>query len=311
MIIYTDDITYAGQLVPDASHWRSINPGDVAETLRPLVTELFPEVDISYTEVSNNGPWQNLFVTKHAERSQYDVFSGLCERGIPLPDHTLCMADSGRKFHGFKNRSWVSLPGNIHLVAYLEPRQELAHVGVGFIVMAVAAVLQALDGVEGLSGRAAVKWVNDIMIDDAKVCGVLANSQMQGTRVDGAIIGIGLNVESAPEVVPDLFVSRAACLRDFVTAAASCHVGEVFRMLNVALDKMYRCYCDGGYGELIRMYRDRSAIISKTVSIRVDKVGVAPDEIISGRVQKIGDNLELYLENHPEPISTGRLIIKN
>ncbi len=311
MKIYTDDITYVKRLVPNAGGWRPVDPGDVDDTVRPLVDELFLSSDLSYAETLPESPWQYLFATGQAGRSQYDILSGLCERGVTLPDRILCMADSGTGFHGFKNRSWVSLPGNIHLVAYMTPQRELAHVGVGFIVMAVAAVLQTLDELPGLSHRAAVKWVNDILLDNAKICGVLANCQVQGARVDGAIVGIGLNVASSPEAVPDLFVPRTACVNDFFDSAEACRLDRGFHGLIDALDVWYRRYCDGGYADMLRMYRDRSAVVGQTVSIRIDKVDVAPDEMVAGKVIRIGENLELYLENHPTPISSGRLILKN
>ncbi|MBN2227531.1 MAG: hypothetical protein JW763_09215 [candidate division Zixibacteria bacterium] len=311
MKIITDNIAYVKRLLPGVDRWQALDSVKVDQTVRPLVDKLFSTSELSYAEIHTDSSWRYLFATAHAARSQYDTLSELCERGVPLPDHVLCMADYGTGFHGFKNRSWVSLPGNIHLVAYMTPQKELAHVGVGFIVMAVAAVLQTLDTVPGLSGRAGVKWVNDILLDGAKVCGVLASCQMQRARVDGAIVGIGMNVESAPEAVADLFVPRTACLRDFADSDQACRLDRVFYELAAELDAAYRRYCDGGYAELLRIYRERSVIIGKMASVRVDKVDAEPEEMVAGKVLRIGDNLELYLEHHSAPVSSGRLILKN
>ena len=44
------------------------------------------------------------------------------------------------------------------------------------------AVVDALDAVPGLEGRARIKWVNDILIGDAKVAGILAYTQTLPTK---------------------------------------------------------------------------------------------------------------------------------
>lgn len=39
-----------------------------------------------------------------------------------------------------------------------------------------------------------IKWPNDIMIGDKKVCGILIENQLAGEKISRSIIGIGLNV---------------------------------------------------------------------------------------------------------------------
>jgi BirA family transcriptional regulator, biotin operon repressor / biotin---[acetyl-CoA-carboxylase] ligase len=43
---------------------------------------------------------------------------------------------------------------------------------------------------EGLS----VKWANDIFIKDKKICGILIQNNISGTRLEASVIGIGINV---------------------------------------------------------------------------------------------------------------------
>ena len=42
-----------------------------------------------------------------------------------------------------------------------------------------------------------VKWPNDIMIGDRKVCGILIENQLTGDKVGRSIVGIGLNVNQS------------------------------------------------------------------------------------------------------------------
>lgn len=39
-----------------------------------------------------------------------------------------------------------------------------------------------------------IKWPNDILVNDRKICGILLENQVQGTLITTSIIGIGLNI---------------------------------------------------------------------------------------------------------------------
>jgi BirA family transcriptional regulator, biotin operon repressor / biotin---[acetyl-CoA-carboxylase] ligase len=43
-------------------------------------------------------------------------------------------------------------------------------------------------------GGVSVKWANDIFIDDKKICGILIQNNISGTRIEASVIGIGINV---------------------------------------------------------------------------------------------------------------------
>ncbi|HZY79816.1 MAG TPA: biotin--[acetyl-CoA-carboxylase] ligase [Cyclobacteriaceae bacterium] len=52
------------------------------------------------------------------------------------------------------------------------------------------------------AGTVKVKWPNDIMISNKKVCGILIENQLSGSQLSRAIIGIGLNVNQETFAVP-------------------------------------------------------------------------------------------------------------
>ena len=39
-----------------------------------------------------------------------------------------------------------------------------------------------------------VKWTNDIFIGDKKICGILIQNNISGTRIEASVVGIGINV---------------------------------------------------------------------------------------------------------------------
>ncbi|MHC4933655.1 MAG: biotin--[acetyl-CoA-carboxylase] ligase [Planctomycetota bacterium] len=278
-------------------HDRSLRP-----ELQSLIGQIFGKVPLHEIEVESAPLWEHLFLVESAPRSQFDLLVELGQEGLLPPRGLVCVAGEGRGFHGMRNRPWVAPAGNLYLSAHLAPGRPVDHAGVAFTVLAAVSVLDAVDGVSGLSDRAGIKWVNDILIEGAKVCGVIAHSQMEGDRVGSVFLGVGLNVETAPEVEPTPQVPQAACLADF----APCRRCELLAPLLEALAENYEQLLEDGYGALLDRYRRRSLAIGREVSISSEEGGITA----RGRVTAIGPNLELHIQGRDRPVHRGRLILE-
>ncbi len=310
MQVYTDSVDYAERVLLRRPVWTEVPVSAVGAEIRGLVGELFVETVFAGVSADLDTLWSHLFSAKSTSESQYDALIRSVQSGQDLPGGILCLAGSGGGLHGFKGRPWVALPGNIHLSVFLKPQQKIDGFGPGFTVLAAVSVAEAIDAVRGLEHRATLKWVNDVLIEGTKVAGVLAHTQSQGDMVTGAVLGVGLNVETRPEVERDPFVPEAGALREFAVNAPGCTEGSVFRQLADRLADNYRLLLEGGYDKLLARYRERSAIIGQEVSIFADS-GNGPDrEIARGTVASIGENLELYLAGCRRPVTKGRLVMK-
>lgn len=310
-VVYTDSRDFAERLTGGSGGWRKILTDDIDISDSIIIEELL-EVDRLYcTDISVNPFGESLFITAESSKSQYDAIIGLLRDGKKLPDGIACLADHGSRFHGLRERPWNALPGNIHLVVQFSPDRAIAHYGVGFTILAAVSVVQTIDLVAGLKDKAGTKWVNDIVINNAKVCGVLTYTQAEGTTVTGAVIGIGLNVEAAPEIETTVFVPEAVSIRDLVGEEGTVSQGAIFKDLLKRLKSNYDLLLGGEYRQLLDFYRERSAIMGKTVEIYPDSPFDKSSETISGKVIGIGDNLELYLEGRARPITKGRLALKS
>jgi BirA family biotin operon repressor/biotin-[acetyl-CoA-carboxylase] ligase len=293
-----------------AEPWAPIAPSS-APDVRRLCQHLFGTGGVLQSAVETGFCWRHLFVVEFAARSQFDLLVELSRDRGAVPDGTVCLAATGREFHGFKNRSWSALRGNLHLSMYVAPARRIENFATAFTVLAAVSVVEAIDCVRGLRNRAGIKWVNDILIEGAKVSGVLAYTQRMKEAVKGAVLGIGLNVETAPRVEPTPFVPAAASLRDFVPEAESCNQELVFGGLLRALDRNYRLLLGGGYRQLLERYRQRSLVVGRAVKICSEDSDATRRVIAAGRVTGMGDNLELFLEGLNRPISMGRLVLED
>jgi len=293
MILLADKIEFAQRCIPQSDNWHTCEVSSLAFPVATLASELFNTNFIMRADVATNKHWDYLFAVDRAGGSQFDTLSKLATSGCELPDRTLCCAAEGNEFHGFKNRSWEACRGNIHLSAFIKPAAKIPGA--------------AVESFELEGAVPSIKWVNDILIQGAKVGGVLARLQTQGHVTESAVIGVGLNVEQRPQVQRDPFVPEVAAVADFVKASETCRHSDAFPRLMESLGRNLERLCEGGYAGLLDLYRQHSLILGRQVTIVEDTFDASSKVIARGLVESIGASLELIIRDHPGPVSKGRL----
>ena len=123
----------------------------------------------------------------------------LAERGCP--HGTVVRADEQTAGHGRFGRPWHSPKGNLLVSVLLRPEvPAIRSAELGFVSAVVVA-----DCVAGLlpQGRLIeLKWPNDVLVDGAKVAGILAEAQSAGEALAWVVLGVGLNLAHAPTGTP-------------------------------------------------------------------------------------------------------------
>jgi BirA family transcriptional regulator, biotin operon repressor / biotin---[acetyl-CoA-carboxylase] ligase len=108
------------------------------------------------------------------------------------PEGVVLVADHQTAGRGRLDRTWVARPGSSLLMSVLlRPPLPAADAHLVTMAMGVAAAeaSAAISGVE-----AGLKWPNDLVFEDRKLAGVLAQSGIDGGRLDSVVVGIGLNL---------------------------------------------------------------------------------------------------------------------
>ena len=308
MLIVTDSTDYAARLLPAVAGW-SPDVGYPSASLATLAERMFGARPVLQREQGGPGPWSWLFVSETACGSQFDLLVELGRQGVALPDGTLCVAGSGIGLHGMRGRRWTALPGNIHLSARLRVPPGLTWSAAPFVALAAVSVVETIDRIPGLAGRAGIRWVNDVFIDGAKVSGILAHVDADESGIAAAVIGIGLNVETQPSVEPSMFVPRTDSLVHAGGEPAACHLGAVFAILLEALAVNWRQLNTGGVTEIVEAYRRRSLVLGRHVTVYTEEEAGCPVERAWGRVVRLGDDLELFLDGRARPFTTGRVVL--
>ena len=310
MAVFADSLDFAARVLPErpARKWGpALARGDVDRWVGAFLREpmhMARPVDIGR-------PWRHILLTEHAPASNYDRLIEAARSREALPDRVVCVAGAGRGFHGFKGRSWSAVPGNLHLSVHLAPRRPVERFEVAFMALAAVSVVDAIDRLPGLEGQAGIRWVNDVVLDGAKVAGVLAYTQAQKSTVNAVILGIGVNVATRPPVEPTPFVPAVTHLADHVAGGApdAALLSSFFGHLLDALDRNYRRLLSRGSRSLVDRYRDRSVVVGREVAVCADDADVRPRVLKRGVVRSVGDGLELHLEGQEAPVTRGRIIV--
>ena len=194
--------------------------------------------------------------------STNDVAYELAEKGIA--EGTVILAEEQAKGKGRHGRTWASpAKGGIYMSAVLRP--EIAPNEMpGITLLAAVVVAKSVREVTGLD--AMIKWPNDIVVNNRKVCGILTEIKAEQDRCDFVVIGIGVNVNTKPERLP----KGASSLKEELRRAG--RPGDVSRieLTRKILEKMEEDYLmlkEKGFKPIIEEWKRLSAMLGSRVKV--------------------------------------------
>ncbi|MBN1608865.1 MAG: hypothetical protein JW940_19720 [Polyangiaceae bacterium] len=302
LALLTSDAGFASRLLRRTLDWEARLLPSVPQE---LVRGVFEKRPFVHAALPTGLRWiRSVLAVGDAPRSHMDVLWELGRQGESVPSGMLLVAGSGTGFHGQHARPWTAAAGNLHLSALFRPDIVMDAAVATVAALPVVAVVNAIDSMGELTGCARIKWVNDVLIDGAKVAGVLCSTKLQGRRLTELTMGIGLNVEVRPDVEPTVFVPRVDSLRSHAPALT---LGEAFERVCVALDASMSLLVEQGPAPLLDFYRRRSLALGRTVEIWPDDATSSPGDVVTGTVTAIGDQLELILDHGRHAVFSGRV----
>jgi BirA family biotin operon repressor/biotin-[acetyl-CoA-carboxylase] ligase len=177
------------------------------------------------------------------------------------PKGTIVLAEEQTKGRGRLGRSFFSPRGaGIYMSAILKPENRNPELMMSTLVAAVA-VCKGLYKVAGVSAK--IKWVNDIFIDNRKVCGILTEAVSDPIKgsIESVIIGIGVNVNTETNCFPADIGEIAGSL---------CKAGhKISRNLLAAaiIDELYDLILYSDPSNLISEYKSLCFTIGRHVTV--------------------------------------------
>jgi BirA family biotin operon repressor/biotin-[acetyl-CoA-carboxylase] ligase len=133
-----------------------------------------------------------------------------------VENFTVVVTNQQLKGRGQRGSSWVSEPFKSLIFSVFVSFKEFHVIDNRYLNFAVSlAIFEALkeESIPGVS----IKWPNDILSGNKKVCGVLIENSLKGSEISSSVIGIGLNVNqtSFPESLKRVSSLKLLSNKDF------------------------------------------------------------------------------------------------
>lgn len=236
----------------------------------PLTAALSPRVQVVETTDSTNA----------------DVVAAVTSDPAGWPHLSLLITDDQRAGRGRLDRTWTAPAGTALAVSVVVDAGRIPMAARGWIPLAAgAAMTRAVNArLSGHGSKAELKWPNDVLVDGAKICGILAEA-VPGT-LDTVVVGSGVNTRMTRA---DLPVSTATSF-----AAIGIEVDED-RLLADYLEALAGFLSHLSEGDIAHVHRDIEKLCA-TVGREVS-VSLPDGTTVQGRAERLDEEGRLVVES--------------
>ena len=172
----------------------------------------------------------------------------------------IIIAESQNKGKGRNGKSFYSPKQKGIYISFLIKPDLTVYDSLKVTACCAVAVTKAIQKNYSLDPK--IKWVNDIMLNDKKVCGILceASLEMNTGKLDQMIVGVGINVHSYE--IPDELNDIATCLEK--------HTDKIVPRQKIIIDflnEFYDDYINLSSLSFLDDYRKHSYILHQHITV--------------------------------------------
>ncbi|MBQ8254037.1 MAG: biotin--[Clostridia bacterium] len=198
-----------------------------------------------------------------------------CKNGAP--NLYPVVADNQSSGRGRLGRSFHSEIGGLYMSFLL--REFGSADMMGITAAAGVSVAEAIEKIYGVS--CGIKWVNDLIYNGKKVCGILAEGVISDDGIiNGVVVGIGVNITEPTAGFPDEIKDIAGAITDRYS------LEKRNELIKAILERFDRNHASS---DLIEKYRGRSTVIGKDVRV------ITPNEAYNAKAIEIDDTFGLVI----------------
>jgi BirA family biotin operon repressor/biotin-[acetyl-CoA-carboxylase] ligase len=212
------------------------------------------------------------------------------------PEGTVAVAEHQSAGRGRLDRRWEAPPGASLLMSVLfrpEFNPSDLHLCTAALALAAAEACRRVAGVDPV-----LKWPNDLLVGEAKLAGVLAEAEFEGSALSAVVVGLGLNIDwPGPPGV------GGTCLAELSPGPVDREA--LLEELLVALDtRRGRLDSPSGRREVAAEMRERCATLGQRVRVEL------PSEAVVGVATEVDDGGHLVVQtaSGPRTISAGDVV---
>ncbi len=206
-------------------------------------------------------------------------------RAEGIEEGTLIIAERQSAGKGRLGRKWFSPVGGIWLSVILYPQLSPSYISRITLMTAVAAV-KAIKICTQIKSQ--IKWPNDILINEKKVCGILTEMSAELDIISWVVVGIGINVNIDHREFPEDIQENTISLKE-VSGKEVLRVKLVQTFLQ-EFEKYYEILKRREFSSILKEWKLYSHTLGR--KIRVD----TGEKIITGEAVDINEEGALILK---------------
>lgn len=179
---------------------------------------------------------------------------------------TVVLANEQTAGKGRLGRTFLSRRGGLYFSVVLRPKNDVKNI----IFITIAAAVAAARAIESISDKKCdIKWVNDIYINNKKVCGILTEGGFNSRgELEYAILGVGINLFEPKEKFPHNLPLADSVFHKKDKKLLKNSVKK--HLLTRFLDEFFSFYEDITKKKFMKEYQDRSLLTGKEITFQKD-----------------------------------------
>jgi len=201
-------------------------------------------------------------------------------------EYSLVIAEAQTAGRGRNGREWVTTPrASLAFSIIIHPSiRERGKLGL-FSLLGGRSVLNILEGHYHIKTQ--LKWPNDVLIENKKTAGILAESVWQGEELQGLVLGIGINLRMAGIPPSNQLIFPATCIE--AHTAEKINPIETLVGIIEALVGLRKTLLSPVF---IQSYENSMAYMDQIITLDAGK-----GEIYSGHLHGIDDHGKIIIRN--------------
>ncbi|MBQ6349959.1 MAG: biotin--[Methanobrevibacter sp.] len=220
-----------------------------------------------------------------------------------IENGSVVISERQTKAKGRSGKSWESPLGGIWLSIILNPNVDYSKLPLITLATGVA-VAKTLERV-GIENPE-IKWPNDIIINDKKVCGILTEAVTKFNTIENVIIGVGIDANLNLADFPEELQDGTTTLQIELGRAGNENL--LIGMFLEEFEKIANLFIEEKYEDILKEWRKRSYTIGKIVEVR-EPFNTYYDAYVLG-IGKEGALVVEKIDGTLEKVISGECIIK-
>ena len=218
-----------------------------------------------------------------------------------IPDKTIIVAKNQTKGRGRLSRQWTGdNSGNVYMSIVLKPENFTNYPSINITQYMSVVVSRVLEKYYGIISQ--IKWPNDVLVEGAKIAGILAETSIKNNKVNAIILGLGLNVNMSEDTIKSID-KKATSIK--MLSGKEFNVSDCIKHISDEFFKNYNEFITHGFSYIRDEYLEKSCFLNK--KIKIENAPYSGEYFVSS-VDKNGMLVTVDEKNSEQIIISGDLI---